>query len=283
MRFAVARKTLSDVRTSTIWVGVVSASMGIFLVLLFPSYRDSLKDFEFPEAFKAFFGEAGPITTPAGFLSAEFFSWIPLLLVTVAIIGGTGAIAGEEAAGTLDLLLAQPISRRSLLLQKSVALAVAVTVAALAAFPAFILGALFVDFDISAGRLFAATLNMVPVTLLYLGLALLGSAAMPTRSGAAALCIGAVVAAYFLNTVGAAVELLDTPRKVSPFYWADGGHVLAHGFDWVRTLAMLGVAVALVIAALEAFERREIATGKREGGIIDRVTRLVRRPAEPRA
>lgn len=277
MRLAIARKTLADVRTSTIWVGVVSAAMGIFLVLLFPSYRDSLEGFEFPDAFAAFFGEAGPITTPAGFLSAEFFSWIPLLLVTVAIIGGTGAIAGEEAAGTLDLLLAQPISRRNLLLQKSLALAVAVTLAALAAYPAFLLGTLLVDFDISAGRLFAAVLNMVPITLLYLGLALLGSAALPGRSGAAALSIGAVVAAYFLNTVGAAVESLETARKLSPFYWADGGHVLAHGFDWPRTLALLAIAAALLVAALEAFERREIAAGKREGGVIDRVMRLVRR------
>jgi len=46
-------------------------------------------------------GEAGSITFPEGFLTAEFFSTMPFVLITMAIIAGTGALAGEEAGGTL--------------------------------------------------------------------------------------------------------------------------------------------------------------------------------------
>ena len=37
---------------------------------------------------------------------------LPLLLLVYAIGAGSRAIAGEEESGTLDLLLAHPLSRR---------------------------------------------------------------------------------------------------------------------------------------------------------------------------
>jgi len=124
-----------------------------------------------------------------------------LLLITVAIIGGTGAFAGEEGAGTLDLLLAQPVSRRRLVLEKSAALSLAIAIAAIASFPGYVLGCLFVDFDLSFLRIFEAVLNMLPVTLLFLAVALWGSAALPGRGAAAMILIGVVVVAYFLNAI----------------------------------------------------------------------------------
>ena len=48
---------------------------------------------------------------------------VPLLLLIAAIGAGARATAGEEERGTLDLLLANPISRRRLVLEKLAALA----------------------------------------------------------------------------------------------------------------------------------------------------------------
>jgi len=265
-----------DVRTSTIAVAVVNLAMALIDVLLYPQYRETLKDFDASGIYAGFLGEAGSLTSPEGFLSAEFFSWIPLLLITVAVIGGTGAFAGEESAGTLDLLLAQPISRRRLVLEKSAALSLAIAVAALASFPGFLLARLFVDFDLSYTRILEAVANMLPVTLLFLALALWGSAALPGRGAAAMLSIGVVVVTYFLNTIGAAVSLLDTPRKLSPFYWADGSHVLIHGFDPLRAGGLLAVAAIFLALAVVSFERRDIATGSREWSLRGL---LHRRPA----
>ena len=46
---------------------------------------------------------------------------VPLLLMIAAIGAGAGAIAGEEERGTLELLLANPLSRRRLVLEKTAA------------------------------------------------------------------------------------------------------------------------------------------------------------------
>ncbi|MCE7929436.1 MAG: ABC transporter permease subunit [Dehalococcoidia bacterium] len=277
-RFGLLRKTLRDVRTSTVAVAVVMLIMAAFDIVLYPQFEESLADFDEMGFYEGFLGEAGTFASPEGFLSAEFFSWIPLLLITVAIIGGTGALAGEEAAGTLDLLLAQPITRRRLLLEKTAGLSLALLVAALFSIPGFALGKLAVDFEIGYVRLVAAVLNMMPVTLLYLALALWGSAALPGRGPAAIVCIGAVVAAYFLNTVGAVVDVLEVPRKLSPFYWADGSHVLVHGFDPLRAGGLLAVAAAMLALAVVSFEKRDIAAGSR-GLSLRRLLRL--REARP--
>src|SRR5688572_26447292 len=104
-------KTLGDIRGSTVGIGALFAGMAIIALLIYPSYSEGLENFEVPEAMAGFLGEASGITSPEGFITAEFFSWIPLVLTLLAIVGGTAAFAGEEGAGTMDLLLSQPIKR----------------------------------------------------------------------------------------------------------------------------------------------------------------------------
>jgi len=46
--------------------------------------------------------------------------------------------------------------------------------------------------------------------------------------------MSAVVVAYVINALGAAVSDIEVLRKLSPFYWSDGGQVLADGFQPAR-------------------------------------------------
>ncbi len=258
-------KTVRDHRTAALWVGVAMFLMALVDVLIYPEYSAQMQDFELPEYLEGFIGEAGDLASPAGFFAAEYFSWIVLLLVTVAIIGGTATLAGEERAGTLELLLAEPIARWRLVLAKAAGLTLVVTLAALAGLPGFVLGYAFVDVDLSLWRLAAATLYLLPVTLLFLMLALWLSAALPSRGAAAGVVIAVVVAAFFINTIGAAVDLLATPRKLSPFYWSDASRVLAHGFhDWGRSLVMLAGAALFLALAVRSFQRRDLSGGRAE-------------------
>jgi ABC-2 type transport system permease protein len=284
-RFPIARKSLRDYRSALVSVGIVLLAVAVMDLLIYPSYKTSLEDLELPAGFEGFLGEAGSISSPEGFIAAEFFSWIPLLLIVVAIIAGTAAIAGEESAGTLDLLLAQPVSRRRLLLERFGGMAAGLTLVALFSLPGFVIGLLVVDFDLGFDRILAATVNMLPVTFLFLAFSLWMSAALPSRSAASILGIGLVVVAYFLNLIGSAVDVLEWPRKLSPFYWADGSHVLVHGFDFGRAGLLLAVAAVFLLLALRAFERRDIASGGREWRLANLVRwrgrRRVAPPEEP--
>jgi len=271
-------RTLRDQRVACISVAFVMALMAVLDTAIYPEYRDALEKFELPAFFQGFVGEAGSIASPEGFYSAEFFSWLPLLLITIVIIGATGTLAGEEAAGTLDLLLAQPVKRSRLLLEKTAGLTAITILAAAASVPGFLVGKAFVDVPLGVGRLSEATANMVPVTLLYLTLSLWAAAALPSRSMASLVAIGAVVGAYVLNTVGAAVPAIEDVRNASPFYWADSAHVLVHGFDWLRAAGMLALTGVFLGFALWSFERRDLAAGAREWS-LRRLLRLGGRAA----
>jgi ABC-2 type transport system permease protein len=260
----VLRKTLRDSRGMTIGIGLVIGGIGLMDVLIFPSYRDSLADFDMPPVFEGFLGEAASIATPEGFLTTEFFSWVPLLLITLAIIGGSAALAGEEGAGTLDLLLAQPIRRRRVVLEKAAGLTIAVALAAAASLVGFLIGALWVDIGVGFGRFAQAVVNMIPLALLFLALSLWASAALPSRGAAAMPVAGFAVISFVLQLVAQSVPSLHVIQKASPFYWAESSRILLHGFDWVRAGLMLAIAALILLLAIRSFERRDIAAGNRE-------------------
>jgi len=117
-------KTLRDAKGSILYYTIGSVALGFYVTLFYPTIRDATGFAEFleqlPEAMQAIVGDAETYTTAEGFLNAEVFSFMgPMVFGIFAIIAGMGAIAGEEESHTLDQLLANPISRTSILLQKA--------------------------------------------------------------------------------------------------------------------------------------------------------------------
>jgi hypothetical protein len=115
----VAARQLRDRRRSTLWwIGGLLALV-LFTVALYPSTKGQ-SSFDqviadLPEGFKALIGyEAGvPLTSPPGYLHARLFAGLaPLVVLVFGIGAGAQAIGGSEDAGTLEPLLANPVTRR---------------------------------------------------------------------------------------------------------------------------------------------------------------------------
>ena len=171
-RLTLARKALRDSRLTLYGGGLLSFALALLYVLLFPSIRDSFSQAELPEYMEKFAGAAGAYTSPAGYMATEFFSAVPVILIIFAIVTGTAATAGEESAGTMEILLAQPITRRSIVLQKAAGIGIALAVALLAGLPGMLLGQLFVDFDLSPVRMLAALAFILPLLWLFAAMAM---------------------------------------------------------------------------------------------------------------
>ena len=71
------------------------------------------------------FGDPTKLMSPEGFLSLAFFSYLPLILGVFAVLAGSGLLAADEENGTLDLILAHPVSRTALFLGRLLAFVVA--------------------------------------------------------------------------------------------------------------------------------------------------------------
>ena len=132
-------KSLRDqARGLIVWVVGIAFYVAL-LMSVYPSVRDSAGQLQgyvdnLPAAFRtAFLGSGGDFFSPEGFINTELFSWLgPIAFIAFAVGAANRALAGEEEDGTLSLLLAYPLSRRSLVLQKFAAMVVAIAALGLA-------------------------------------------------------------------------------------------------------------------------------------------------------
>lgn len=259
---AIARWTVRDLRTPVVALTLTTFGLSLMMALLFPVYRDSFADIEIPSAFEGLVGEVGSLGSPEGFLAAEVFSWLPVLITVFAVMWGTGTLAGDEAAGDLDLLLAQATTRRRLFVGKAVGITGALIVVTGAILPGLLLGAAVSDMNIGAGALVAATLAQVPLVVLYLAIGLCAAAALPHRRAATVVTTVALVAAYVVQILTGAIPDLADLEILTPLHWADASTEMIDGARPLVWVAMGAVAVAIMVAALALFERREIGSGQ---------------------
>lgn len=215
----------------------------------------------YPEALVALFAGGGALdfASEAGFLDSQLFAFMfPVVLLVFAIGFGAGAIAGEEDRGTMEVLLAHPISRRRLVVEKGAALAA--TVAALCALvflSVWLLGLAF-GLELGTGRVAAATLALFLLTAAFGALALAVGSASGSRGPGIGVTAAVALATYLLQSLGPLVDRLEPWTVLSPFAHYASGDRLREGFDLGAVAVLVGLALLLAAAAAESFARRDL-------------------------
>lgn len=262
---AVAQRGWSDRRRSRLGWAIGLVLYVAMILAVWPSLEDndSFADVaaDYPDALKALFGggEAfDAITTPTGFLGSYVFSFmLPLLLVVMAIGLGAALIGEEQEDGLLDLVLAHPVARRRLVLEKGlvvagqvVAITAVVAVVVLSAGPA-------VGLDVAVSGVLAASVGSALYGVASGLVALLGGAASGRRSSG--LAIGAVVAGvgYLATTVAELATWAEPLRHISLLHHATAGDPIQNGMPG-NYLVLMAVAVALLAATIWVFERKDL-------------------------
>ncbi len=250
-------KSQRDLRWQVIWYGLGLALMAALVVYVYPSYASQLADFNIPEAMRALIGNVD-YGTGKGFLSAEFLSWVPIVVAVFAITSGTGALGGEEANGTLDMLLAQPVSRRRVAVEKLAGLLVSSLLVAAVTYLGWLISVPFVKIDVGLGGLAVSTLNLVPLMLVLQSLACLATVTLANRGMATGAVTAFTVASYFINYIASLVSAIDALKYVSIFHYYHGTEVLTDGVQWPGLILLLALYAGLSALAVVFFERREI-------------------------
>jgi len=260
-------RTLRDRRRALLWWALGFLALNLLTLAFFPTIRGQ-QDFDelvqqMPEALRAMFGMEQGISlgSAAGYLWARLFSsLLTVLLVVYAIVVGAGLIGGSEEDGTLELLLANPVSRERVALER--ALAFAAALAALTAIAALTLIALAPPFSalegIDAGGLAAAFAGTYTLSLLHGAVAFMGGAVSGRRGpGLAAgtvLAAGGFLAQGLLSAAGAP----EWVSNLNPWYWYLKENLLAFGPRWEAALPALVLAAVPVAAGVAVFRRRDL-------------------------
>jgi hypothetical protein len=125
MNLAVFIKTIFENKKALAWWSLGLATYVLVNVAFYPDFKGQTEFDELlkSEAVKALSGNVSSFTSPEGYLNAQIFALVaPLLLIVYAVGRGTDAVAGEEGRGTLPSLLANPITRESVIWQKFAAM-----------------------------------------------------------------------------------------------------------------------------------------------------------------
>jgi ABC-2 type transport system permease protein len=257
-------KTLFDQRRGLVGWLVSVALLVLMYAAIWPGVRDqpSLSDFldTMPEAFRSLFATSGAdMSTPVGYVQIELMSFMgPLIVLLYAVTQGSRAVAGEEDRRTLDLLLAVPVSRSRVVLEKAAAMVLGTLALATALGLALVLEGRLFDMDLPVERVAAAMLHLALLGLVFGALAL----AVGSVTGNAALTrgipVGVAVVAYLVNGLGAMVSWLEPLQPYSPFYQYIAHDPLRTGVSAPAVLVATATVAVLVAVAVVGFRRRDV-------------------------
>ena len=234
---------------------------GLYMYM-FPSFSDGIDldayAEQFPPALREAFGVEA-LGTIEGFLATELynFGWVLLLGLFLAY-SAASLIADDVEDGRLDMLLAMPVSRSKVLLEKfsSLLVPIALTNAVL---PVFVyLGALGIGESISAADLAMVHVLSLPYLLTAAAIGLLASVVFDRTSLAQRAAMGVVFGLFLVESVVANTDYAAL-GALSPTRYYDPTAVLVRSQWYLCGAAiLLGATVVLLAVSLVHFKRKDI-------------------------
>jgi ABC-2 type transport system permease protein len=257
-------RTLAWQRTRWIIVMIAIFGWGVLIPVFYSAFSEMIRDLAnsgaFPEELLNF-GSGSMFTLPG---AVTIGTQHPLAIAMLAIfaVGATAtAIAGERQRGTLEVLLARPVSRVTVYLSILVGLLLVVALVLAALIGGFIAGSAI------QGVLEELPLEHVPMLwlngfLLWGAFATFGLAASVSfdRPGPAiGLTLAYLLVNYFFEILGSLWREAEWTQEYSLFHHFQPTEILEGAVDPID-LVILGIAFVIpIVYALIVFPRRDLA------------------------
>lgn len=201
------------------------------------------------------------LATTEGYLAVNWFGIGVLAFCAYAAVVGLNVTANDEERGVLDLVLAAPVPRWRLVFEKALAYALlaAILVAIVYVFT-YVAIIVTPSMQVDMTAIVNAQINMLPSTLLTLGVAVLLAGAIRRRGTVVGLLVLFLVGSYFLDTLGRAVagSPLENLRWLSFLRFYDAADVMQHGLNAGSAALLIGLGVGFTAIGGALFQRRDV-------------------------
>lgn len=245
-------------------IGVALVAWGWLMPFLYGQFSDVIRDmvttnpvFEQMSSFGS-----GNLFTLGGTLTLGTQHPLVIAMLGVFAVGTAAtAIAGERQRGTLEVLLARPIPRRTVYLTLFMAVAVIIGVLIALLLVGMYVGAASQSLldELPAGQLPLVWLNGVLLWVAFASFSLAASASFDRAGPAIGLSLGYLLLNYFLEILGSLWTDAAWSQEYSLFHHFQVAEILDGNADPLD-LAICGLAVAVPLAyALVRFPRRDLA------------------------
>jgi len=252
-------KTIRDWLLWTVVASVALLVIGAFYVAVMSSAGDAYVTMlaDFPEALANIYGQQDG--TSAGMAMSGMYSLMaPIVLLAYAIGLGASSAVGEEEAGTLPILLASPLRRRSILVAKAIVAAFGVVVIIAVMWLGMVVFAALFGMDISGHDPLAASIQLIGLVYLFGALSLGVSAWRGSSALGIGVAAGIAVLSYFVTTMVPVVEQIAELARLTPWYLYTGAVALYDGLDPVLLAIALAIAAALLGMGAYTLDRRDL-------------------------
>ncbi|RIQ11216.1 ABC transporter permease subunit [Jiangella rhizosphaerae] len=256
---------LAERRRSLVWWSLSIAALAAIVGASYPAVRDVGSQIEqlvrqLPRGVLELMGAGGGIASPAGYLNSRFYSGLfPILLLVFGIMVAAWTVAGAEREGTLEPLLANPVSRTRVALERFAGTAVLLAVLTSAGTAVFVvLRGPFELASLGVGRLVAAGVGVFLLAMVFTALTFATGAATGNKGAAIAAGAGTAAATYLVFALAAFVEFFRNLRWLSPWDWFLSPSPLTGGWTaWAVWPPLLVVAAAVAVGTA-LFARRDL-------------------------
>ncbi|WP_458188164.1 ABC transporter permease [Haladaptatus sp. NG-WS-4] len=259
-RFEVGKR----VRGTLVLTGALVVLIALH-VALFPSIQNAGIDLDVyieslpEETRRAFVGNVTTITTIDGFLASQFYqlAWLLVLGVYYAYAAAS-SVASEVENGTLELVLAHPVSRSQLVVGKFFALVPSMVVVNAISYLAVYVGVRYIDESLDLLDLFALHAYSIGYLLACAAVGMVASVVFNSARRAQTVAFGGIFGMFLVDSL-----TFDTDYEwVGDFAFTryyDVGEILTEGTVAWNDLALLVVVAALLlVASAELFERKDV-------------------------
>lgn len=203
------------------------------------------------------------VLTPEGFIAFGALLYGNIIMVVFAVAGGLNIIASEEDSGSIDVLLALPIPRWQVIIEKYLAYSILILGVAFIQYAGFLAGRMVtpVEVVVDMNKLLMGVINEIPAGLSVMAITVFFTSIFSRKAISTGVASGFMLVSYVLFTMG---NLLteDSAGKIignfSIWTYFDSQMVMRDGLQVANVGLLLGLAIAFLALSVFAFERRDV-------------------------
>ncbi len=264
MSLRLFRQTLRWQRVRLLVVLVAGIAWGAVIPIIYDEFsvliRDLASSGAFPEEMLNF--GSGSLFTLPGSITLGLQHPLAIAMIGIFAVGASSvAVAGERARGTLEVLLARPISRTTLYTSILAALLLVVLLVLTAILGGMVASAAAIGLvdELDLGQLPLVLLNGFGLWAAFTTFGLAMSVSFDRPGPAIGLTLAWLLIHYFLEILGSLWTDAAWAQEYSLLHHFDPGAILSGDLDPVDLVIVFAAAVIPIVYALLVFPKRDLA------------------------
>jgi ABC-2 type transport system permease protein len=257
-------QTLRWQRVRLAVVIVAGVIWGVIMPIIYDAFDDFIRDMAnsgaLPEQMMNI--GSGSLFSLPGTITLGLQHPLALAMLGIFAVGaGSTAVAGERARGTLEVLLARPISRTALYLTILVALLAAVLVVLVAILGGMVAGTAVVNLldELDLSQMPLVVLNGFGLWAAFTTFALAASVTFDRPGPAIGLSLAYLLINYFLEILGSLWTDVAWSQEYSLLHHFNPGEILTGNLDPIDLVIVFVAALVPFVYSLLVFPKRDLA------------------------